>query len=93
VHQISDPNALARQAAAILDQEMHARGWTQTRLSKQAGMNQSTVGKYLRGDLPLGIRQFDALCHALNVNPGVVLSQAHADTLSRFEPLDDLSTG
>ena len=71
-----DPDALVRQVILILDSERLAQGMNQTELGRRSGLVQSTVSKYLDGRLTMNLSHFDALCHALGVNPGAVMVEA-----------------
>lgn len=74
----SAPGALSREVAAILTEAWEASGMKQAELGARAGISQSQVSKYLRGERVLTVDELDALCSTLGLKIATVIRVANA---------------
>lgn len=66
----------ARAVAAILKAAFEESKMTQTALGAVIEQSQSQMSKYLAGDRPLNLDEFDALCTTLGLDPVEVVRMA-----------------
>lgn len=71
-----DPDAFVREVMRIIELERIRQGVTQGELGERSGLGQSTVSKYLSVKLILSVSHFIAMCRALHLSPGQVMTEA-----------------
>lgn len=59
---------LSRAVAAELRRLLDERGMSGNALAKATGMNQPTIARKLRGDIPFGFDDVQLICRALDVS-------------------------
>ena len=70
--------------AAELRAEMaRHKGLTQDDVARRSGESVTTVGKILRGEAMIDVKQLDNLSHALHVRPADVIASAERALLAR----------
>jgi transcriptional regulator with XRE-family HTH domain len=68
----------------LIEEARKDKPWTQAELAKRARMQQSTYSRYVALERNPPLAQIDALCHALSLNIGELLTEADAQTAARF---------
>jgi transcriptional regulator with XRE-family HTH domain len=60
-----------------LDEQLKQRGWTDSQLSKKAGISHSVISKARKGERPIGWDACVAISNALKLSPVIVLRHAN----------------
>lgn len=70
--------------AAELRAEMaRHKGLTQDDVARRSGESVTTVGKILRGEAMIDVKQLDRLAHALHTQPNVIVARAERAVLAQ----------
>lgn len=76
-------DAVERQIATHLREELEARGWTPAQLARESGVNRSRVYTMLANESPMGVSSLFDMCDALGLRASDVVRDAESVVAAR----------